>query len=123
MKKGFSIIEAIASCVILAIVVVALINFFPVSSTMNAKADRLSEATLNAEDKIEEFRALGFQALEDTISAGYTTGTDTMGHIIREWNLTLLENIIEVDINCKWRTPGAPGHSDIRVITQISDHG
>jgi len=122
MKKGFTIIEALVSCIILGIGVIALVRLFPTSVVINTRADRLSSAILIAEDKIEQFRATPFDTLENLISTGYNTGTDSIGHIIREWTLTSMENVIQVDINCSWRTPGSPGYSTTRLITQISKH-
>ncbi len=128
MNKGFSIIEAIVSVFILGIVVIALINFFPASSAMNARADRLAEATVLAEDLIEYFRCAPF----DTLKAFITTGNDSGGHttggvpggwyFTRSWVLIDSGDVIQVDVSCSWPTPRGMGKSNIRVVTQISDH-
>jgi type II secretory pathway pseudopilin PulG len=121
-SQGFTIIEALASAVILALTVLGVINLFPVSSAMNARAERRNEAMLLTEDRIEEFRFLGFLCVEDTIIAGFTTGADTFGQIIRNWNLTLNGTLIEVDISCAWPTPGGIGTiSRERVMTLMSN--
>ena len=121
-KAGFSIIEVIVSCVILGIAVLGFMNFFPTSSTMNARADRRNEAGVLAEDKIEELRAIGFGVLKDSIAAGDTTETNTIGHIIRTWTIRDSSSLIIADVNCIWRTPGAPGHSNLRIMTQIANY-
>jgi len=121
--KGFSIIEAIVSCVILGIIVLAVIRLFPTSAVVNARADRMSEAAVVAEDKIEQFRCMGFDELKNLITTGYNTGTDTVGHITRSWTLTdSIENVVQVDVICSWRVPGSPGYSSARVMTQVSKH-
>jgi type II secretory pathway pseudopilin PulG len=108
-NQGFTIIEALASTVILALTVVGVINLFPVSSALNARAERRNEAMILTEDKIEEFRSLGFLCVKDTILGGFTTGADTFSHIIRNWTLTLNGTLIEVDITCSWPSPGGIG--------------
>ncbi|MDI6840570.1 MAG: type II secretion system protein [bacterium] len=123
MNKGFSIIEAIVTCVILGVIVLAVIRLFPTSAVVNARADRMSEATVVAEDKIEQFRSMGFDELKNLIITGYNTGTDTIGYITRSWALTdSIENVVRVDVTCSWRVPGSTGYSSTRVITQISKH-
>lgn len=121
--KGFSIVEALVTCVILGVIVLAVIRLFPTSAVVNARADRVSEAAVVAEDKIEEFRSMGFDALKNIILTGYNTGTDTIGYIIRDWALTdSVEDVVRADVICSWRVPGGLGSSSTRVITQISKH-
>ncbi|MCK4307511.1 hypothetical protein KAW50_04715 [candidate division WOR-3 bacterium] len=128
MNKGFSIVEAIVSVFILGIMVVALINFFPVSSAINARADRLAEAAILSEDFIEFFRSVPFDTLKDFIATGNDSGTHILGgvlggwHFTRTWVLTDNGNIIQVEIRCSWPNPRKLGTSNISIVTQISDY-
>lgn len=128
MNRGFSIIEALVSVFILGIMVVALINFFPISSAINARADRLTEAAILSEDLIEFYRSVPFDTLKASIAAGNDSGTQILGgvpggwHFTRTWVLTDNGNIIQVEIRCSWPNPRKLGTSNISVVTQISDY-
>ncbi len=127
-NKGFSIIEAILSCVILGVITVALINFFPISSAMSARANRIAEASILAENLIEYFRSTPFDTLKAFISVGNDSGSHTTGGVsggwcfTREWILTDNGNLIQVEVNCYWPNPGGLGNSNISVVTQVSNH-
>lgn len=129
-NKGFSIIEAIATCVILGIVVVALINFFPTSALLNARADRQVKATLLAEELIESFRVISFDSLKILIATGNDSGCCLINpdalpggwQYRRNWSLVDSNDVIQVEVRCSWPTPGGSGMSDVRVVTLISNY-
>lgn len=130
VSKGFTLIEVIVSTVILSLVIVAFINLFPVSSAINARANRMSQAAILAEELIELFRASPFDTLKDFIAAGNDTGThqiDADGitggwQYTRSWALIDSGNIIYADISLSWPTPRGFGTSSTRIVTQISNH-
>lgn len=120
--KGFSLISEMVACVILAIGVLAIINLFPIQSTVNARADRMEEAAVLCEDKIEEFRSIGFDALKDTITAGYNTGSETFGLITRNWTLIDSGNFIQIIVESTYPVPRSISNNTIKFVTQVSDH-
>ena len=69
-NRGFTLIEVLVSTLLLAIGVLAMVRLFPTASIVNARADRISQATILAEDKIEQIRSMGYDSLKNLISAG-----------------------------------------------------
>ncbi len=122
---GYSLISVMVASLILAVGIIALLRIFSVNPFVNASTDRISRATNYAQDKIEEFRAIGHSALLDTINLGYTTRIDTIGPIIRRYDLSVdTLNTIRIDIRCYWQPLLMGGGRDtLRFITNISEHG
>ena len=124
-NKGFSLISAMVASLLLAVGILALTRIFPQSAVINANADRVSMATNLAEDKIEELRALGYAVLRDTIIHGHTAGTDTVGQILRQYNLVLdtpYTGIVQVRVKCSWKNAGRVDSSVVELATFISSY-
>lgn len=123
-NKGFTLISAIVACLILTIGVLAVINLFPSSATINAKADRLNEASILAEDRIESFRSMGYDSLQTLMGLGIVNGADTTGKFIRTWSFTQVNNTIQISVQCEWAPPGRTSLITQRVnfATLISDY-
>lgn len=124
-KKGMTITEAMVSCLILTVGIIALLKIFPQSAVINAATNRLNMAVNFAEDKIEEIRAIGYETLRDTIASGYGSGTDTLGKIVREYTLLTdvpYSDVIQATVKCYWKNPGRLGSSTSEVVTLISAH-
>ena len=122
-SSGYSLISVMVASLILGIGIVALMRIFTVNPFVNATTDRISQATNYAEYKVEEFRAVGYESLSDTINGGNTTGTDTIGHIIRRYDLSFdTLNTIRVEVSCYWH-PLIVGVVDtVRLITLVSKY-
>ncbi len=56
-KKGFSLVELIASIVIISIALVPLLNWLPLSIQTHLKAERKTKSIFLAQGKLEEIRA------------------------------------------------------------------
>lgn len=123
-KKGFTLIEVIISTLILAIGVLAMVRLFPTASMINARADRVSQATIIAEDMIEQFRSMGYDSLQNLISSGQNTGTYKAETITLDWTLTTVGNLIQANVVCHWPPPGrvVKNSASINLVTQIGRH-
>ncbi|MDD2890215.1 MAG: prepilin-type N-terminal cleavage/methylation domain-containing protein [bacterium] len=123
-NKGFTLIEVLVSTLILAIGVFAMVRLFPTASMVNARADRISQATILAEDKIEQIRSMGYDSLQTLISAGQDKGTYKVETITLNWNLSTVDNLIQVKIVCSWPPPGRiiKNETSIKLVTLVSDH-
>jgi hypothetical protein len=127
-SKGVSLISVLVASLILAVGILGLVRIFSASPSINAVTDRISLSTNYAQDKIEEFRALGYDSLELAINAGETTGVDTIGHIIRGYyvvfdtTLDSLNNIIQIGVICSWQPLPAGGWREVKLVTLLSRH-
>lgn len=124
-KKGFTLIEVIVSTLILAIGVLAMVRLFPTASVINARADRVNEATLLAEDLTERFRCAGYDTLKSLIDAGTTSGNYKIESITVNWQLTEIGAVIQSNIRCEWPLPGRVTKNQqgsVNIVTQIGDH-
>ena len=124
-RKGMTITAAMVSCLILTVGILALLKIFPQSAVINAATNRLNMAVNLAEDKIEEIRAIRYEALRDTIANGHGSGVDTVGYIVREYALlpdVPYSDVIQLTVRCYWKNPGRQSSSAIEVVTLISAH-
>ncbi|MEA3431141.1 MAG: prepilin-type N-terminal cleavage/methylation domain-containing protein [candidate division WOR-3 bacterium] len=124
-NNGFTLISVLVTSLILAVGLLALVRIFSASPLINAVTDRISQSTSYAQDKIEEFRALGYDSLETMINAGDTTGIDTIGHIIRKYHLTFDTvdvDLIQMEVECSWQPLSIGGGKKVRFVTLMSRH-
>lgn len=124
-NKGFTLIEVIVATLILAIGVLAMVRLFPTASMVNARAERVNEATLLAEDLTERFRCAGYDTLKSLIDRGSTTGSYTIESITVNWQLTQIGSLIQTNVICRWPLPGRTiknQQGNINIVTQIADH-
>lgn len=129
-NKGFSIVEAVAACIILAILVLGVINLFPTSAVINERANREAKAILLAEELVETFRATPFDTLKEFIAIGNDTGSQVIDadglpggwQFTRKWALIDSGNIIQVDVSCYYPKHRSLGTSRTRIVTQVSKH-
>lgn len=121
---GFSLVTVLVTAFVLAVGIIALLRIFSINPFVTASTDRISRATNYAQYKIEEFRSIGYDPLIDSINAGYTTGIDTIGNIIRRYDLYIdTLNTIRIDVRCYWQPLPAGGGDTVRLITNLSNHG
>ena len=122
-NNGFTLISVLVTSLILAVGLLALVRIFSASPLINAVTDRISQSTNYAQDKIEEFRALGYDSLKIAMTAGDTTGIDTIGHIIREYNLFFdALDLIRVEVTCSWQPLPVGGGKEVRLVTLLYKH-
>jgi len=112
-KKGFTLLEIVIALAILAIGLVGILSLFPVGFEASRRASMLTEATIHAQQKMEEFKQGGYDYLDttytDTVPSGYTAFTDGSG---LEWQVTVAEinppgNLKSVTLDIKWQEKGA----------------
>jgi len=120
-NRGFTLISVLVASLILSVGLLALVRIFSASPLINAVTDRISQSTNYAQDKIEEFRALGYDSLEALINAGVTTDIDTIGHIIREDSLSFdTVDLIRIEVKCSWQPLSIGGGKKVRFVTLMS---
>jgi uncharacterized protein (TIGR02598 family) len=105
-KRGFTLLEIVIALAILAIGLVGILSLFPVGFEASRRASMLTEATIHAQQKMEEFKQTGYDGLNS--SGGYTAFTDNSG---LEWQVTVDEidppgNLKSVTLDVRWQEKG-----------------
>ncbi|MCK4519399.1 MAG: type II secretion system protein [Candidatus Omnitrophica bacterium] len=65
-SKGFTLLEIVIALAILAIGMVGILSLFPVGFQASRRASMLTEATIHAQQEIENFKLGGYSYLEAT---------------------------------------------------------
>jgi uncharacterized protein (TIGR02598 family) len=111
-KNGFTLLEIVIALAILAIGLVGILSLFPVGFEASRRASMLTEATIHAQQKMEEFKQGGYGYLDNTFTdntaSGYTAFTDNSG---LEWQVTVSEidppgNLKSVTLDVRWQEKG-----------------
>ncbi|MBU4312589.1 MAG: prepilin-type N-terminal cleavage/methylation domain-containing protein [Candidatus Omnitrophica bacterium] len=102
-KKGFSLLELIIAVAVLAIGLVGILQIFPVGLRASYRAGMVTKAAFLAQNKIEEIKISGFDAITELPPKIPLSGSE--GDF--EWEIA----IDEVDLE------GLESDDDIRQIT------
>ena len=105
-QKGFTLIEALISLLILSI---ALLGFYKIhikSWKLNGFNTQFLNAAYCAESKLERFKSLGYSVVENTVD-----GNDTCQNNYRQWTITQVSsndiiNTLRINIEVGWNTQG-----------------
>jgi general secretion pathway protein I len=65
-KKGFTLLEIVIALAIFAIGLVGLLSLFPVGFQSAKKASDLTQATIYAQEKMEELKQSDFDSISDS---------------------------------------------------------
>jgi uncharacterized protein (TIGR02598 family) len=112
-KNGFTLLEIVIALAILAIGLVGILSLFPVGFEASRRASMLTEATIHAQQKMEEFKQEGYDYLNTTYTgntpSGYTDFGDNSG---LEWQVTVSEidppgNLKSVTLDVRWQEKGS----------------
>lgn len=123
-EKGVTLINALVAALILFLGLLAVGGLFLTAVISTYAAQRMVIANTVAEDKMEEFRTLGYDSLQTLITVGETSGSDTVQGVIRQWNLTLLPNgVIQVQVTVTYRGARPGTRRSVAFVSYISRHG
>ena len=104
-KKGFSLLELIIAIAVLAIGLVGVLQIFPVGLRASYRSGMITKATFLAQNKIEEVKMAGFEAITELPPKMPLSGTQ--GDF--DWEIFIDE--AELD--------GLESNDDIRKLTVI----
>jgi prepilin-type N-terminal cleavage/methylation domain-containing protein len=102
-KKGFSLLELIIAIAVLAIGLVGVLQIFPIGLRASQRASMLTKASFLAQNKIEDVKLAGFDAITELPPKIPMSGKD--GDF--EWAVKIDEASLE----------GIESSGDIRKIT------
>lgn len=104
-KNGFTLIEVMASMIILSIGVLGLAPMIISAIQGNSFGDDMTDATLIAQDKIEELRNINYALI--------ASGQDTVGTVQRQWtvqNDTPAIGISQITVQTSWTDEEGNSH-------------
>jgi len=104
-KNGFTLIEVMASMIILAIGVLGLAPMIITAIQGNSFGEDMTDATLIAQGKIEELRNISYDLM--------ASGQDTVGTVQRQWTIqndTPAIGIRQITVQTSWTDQGGNSH-------------
>lgn len=123
-EGGITLINALVASLILFLGLLAVGGLFLAAIISTYTAQRMVIANTLAEDKMEEFRTLGYDSLRTLIAADQTTGEDTVQGVIRRWTLSLLpDGVIQVRISVTYRGARPGVRRTVEFVSYITRHG
>ncbi|MCK5306632.1 MAG: type II secretion system protein [Candidatus Omnitrophica bacterium] len=116
-SKGFTLLEIVIALAILVIGLVGILSLFPVGFQASRRACMLTEATIHAQQEIENFKRLGYSHLDTTFTDGAaskvdgTAGWTDFGDGI-ECQVTVTEinppgGLKSVEVEIRWKEKGS----------------
>ena len=111
MKKvrGFTLLEVVIALAIFAVGLVGLLSLFPVSFQVSKRASDLTEATIYAQEKIEDLKRQGY----DNITVGSQTNQPISGTTRFTYDLVITETagLKEITLTINY-TEGGKSYSE-----------
>ncbi len=104
-SKGFSLIEILIALVILSIALLGLAGLMVQTTKNNSFGGRMTEAATFAQDKLEEFRAIGWVKIPpNTGGTDYSNGATGIVYT-RNWQVApnpTNGNLKEITVTINW---------------------
>ena len=104
-SKGFTLIEVLIALVILSVAFLALAGLMVQTTKNNSFGGRITEAATFAQEKLEEFRAIGWEKIiPNTSGIDYPDGATGIVYT-RNWRVTpnpANGNLKEITVTINW---------------------
>lgn len=107
-RKGFTLLELLIALVILSIGLLSLSEMQIIAIRENSFAQKLTEAIVLTQDKLEDLRRMGYTQ----VVAASTTPETLSGGFTRTWTKdTLIPGTVRVTVTCSWNDATGKSHS------------
>ncbi len=122
-SKGFSLIEILIALVILSIALLGLAGLMVQTTKNNSFGGRMTEAATFAQDKLEEFRAIGWVKIPpNTGGIDHPNGATGIVYA-RNWQVApnpINGNLKEITVTINWADQTNQTNHSIRLFSILS---
>jgi prepilin-type N-terminal cleavage/methylation domain-containing protein len=116
-SKGFTIIEVLISLVILSISLLALAGLMVTTTRNNSFGGNMTEAATFAQDRLENFRAMKWQAIAPGADSDVKTGSTGVNYA-RNWNVVQNGNLKTISVTINWNDQTGHQVTLLSVVSQ-----
>lgn len=108
-RKGFTLLELLIGLVILSIGLLSLAQLQLVAVKRNSFAQKLTQATVFTQEKLEDLRRMGYTE----VMAASTQSNETLsGNFTRSWSKDISTNgMVKVTVTSSWNDERGRSHS------------
>ena len=99
---GFTLIEVMIAMVILSVALLALASLTVITTKTNSYGGNLTEASVFAQDKLEELRATRWENITEGIDSDQVSGSTGIDYI-RKWSVNRKESLKTITISINWK--------------------
>ena len=100
--SGFTLIEVMVAMVILSVALLALASLTAITTKTNSYGSHLTEASVLAQDKLEELRATRWEKIMEGIDSDEVSGSTGIDYM-RKWSVNRVENLKTITISIDWK--------------------
>jgi len=107
-EKGMTLVEIMVAMIILGIAISWLAPLMIIAMRSNRVGGDMTEATIMAQDKLEELRSSSYASM-----LANPAGQDTTGRIVRSWTITEEEeqdDLLRIVIDMNWLDDSGQEH-------------
>jgi prepilin-type N-terminal cleavage/methylation domain-containing protein len=99
---GFTLIEVMIALVILSVALLGLASLTVITAKTNSYGSHLTEASVFAQDKLEELRATRWEDITEGIDSDQVSGSTGIDYT-RRWGVNRNENLKMITISINWK--------------------
>jgi len=100
--SGFTLIEVLVAMVILSVALLALASLTAITTKTNSYGSHLTEASLFAQDKLEELRATRWEKITEGMDSDQVSGSTGIDYT-RKWSVNRNETLKTINISIEWK--------------------
>jgi prepilin-type N-terminal cleavage/methylation domain-containing protein len=103
-SSGFTLVEVLVAMVILSVALLALAGMMVTTTKTNALGNRLTEASVFAQAKLEELRAMGWDNIKEGVETDQVDGSTGINYT-RKWSIDQKESLKTITLFVDWKDP------------------
>jgi prepilin-type N-terminal cleavage/methylation domain-containing protein len=115
--SGFTLVEVLVAMVILSVCLLALAGLMATTTRTNALGNRLTEASVFAQAKLEELRAMGWDNIKEGVEADRVDGSTGINYT-RKWSIDQQESLKTITLFVDWQDPMDHSLKFVSILSQ-----
>jgi prepilin-type N-terminal cleavage/methylation domain-containing protein len=116
-SNGFTLVEILVAMVILSVCLLALAGLMVTTTKTNALGNRLTEASVFAQAKLEELRAMGWDNIKEGVDTDQVDGSTGINYT-RKWSIDKKETLKTITLFVDWKDPMDHSIKFVSVLSQ-----